>query len=122
MCVSLIQHEQIETTLVKAKVLRRFIEPLITIAKNGAGDLCSRRKLCSILPEYKAVEKLINVLAPRYSKRPGGYTRVLKNGFKQGDGAPVAYIELIERNRAAKGQNIVKEIIQKDQNKKEVKA
>ncbi len=122
MCVSLIQHEQIETTLAKAKVLRRFVEPLITIAKNGKGDLHSRRMLSSILPDYNAVVKLIEILSQRYSKRPGGYTRIIKSGFRKGDGAATAYIELVERDRSAKGQDISREIIQKNQNKKEIKA
>jgi large subunit ribosomal protein L17 len=117
MCVSLIKHEQIQTTLIKAKVLHRYIEPLITIAKKGNGDLHSRRKLCAILPEYSAVNKLIDVLAPRYSKRQGGYTRVLKSGFRQGDGAATAYIELVDRDRTS---NLSK--VAQDTNKKEVKA
>jgi large subunit ribosomal protein L17 len=103
MCVSLIKHEQIQTTLVKAKVLHRYVEPFITIAKNGNGDLASRRKLLAILPEYSAVTKLIDVLAKRYANRQGGYTRVLRSGFRQGDGAPTAYIELVDRDKSAKG-------------------
>jgi large subunit ribosomal protein L17 len=106
MCVSLVQHEQIETTLTKAKVLRRYIEPLITIAKNGNGDLPSIRRLSTILPEYEAVTKLINILAVRYAKRPGGYTRIARNGFRKGDGAPTAYIELVDRDRSAKGTSM----------------
>jgi large subunit ribosomal protein L17 len=106
MCVSLVQHEQIETTLTKAKVLRRYIEPLITIAKNGNGDLPSIRRLSNILPEYEAVTKLIKVLAVRYAKRPGGYTRIARSGFRKGDGAPTAYIELVDRDKTAKGANM----------------
>ena len=118
MSVSLIKYEQIRTTLVKAKVLRRYFEPLITIAKNGEGSLASRRKLVSILPEYGAVTKLIHVLSKRYSNRNGGYTRILRSGFRQGDGAPVAYIELVDRDRNAK--EIKAENSQK--NNEEVKA
>jgi large subunit ribosomal protein L17 len=117
MSVSLIKYEQIRTTLVRAKVLRRYFEPLITIAKIGSGSLASRRKLISILPEYKAVIKLIDVLAKRYASRNGGYTRILRSGFRQGDGAPVAYIELVDRDRSAKDQ-----IVKHDEiNKEEVK-
>jgi large subunit ribosomal protein L17 len=117
MCVSLIKHEQIQTTLVRAKVLLRYFEPLITIAKKGNGDLSSRRRLISILPEYGAVAKLIDVLTKRYSKRNGGYTRILKSGFRQGDGAPTAYIELVDRDRQAKGSDV-----QHITSKEEVKA
>lgn len=117
MCVSLIKHEQIQTTLVRAKVFRRYFEPLITIAKRGDRDLSSRRRLNAILPEYGAVIKLIDVLAKRYAKRDGGYTRILKSGFRQGDGAPTAYIELVDRDRGAKGSSFQNVTI-----KEEVKA
>jgi large subunit ribosomal protein L17 len=105
MSVSLIKHEQIRTTLVRAKVLRRYFEPLITIAKKGNGNISSRRKLISILPEYEAVLKLINILAKRYSNRNGGYTRIFRSGFRQGDGAPVAYIELVDRDKNVKNSS-----------------
>ena len=101
--VSLIQHEQIQTTLSKAKMLRAFIEPLITLAKKNPSSLVVRRRLVSVLPEYESVTKLINVIAKRYLKRPGGYTRIIKSGFRQGDSAPLAYIEFVDNNIQVKG-------------------
>jgi large subunit ribosomal protein L17 len=91
---SLILHEQIKTTLVKAKFLRPYVEKLITKAKNNA--LSSRRFLISRIKNKEAVNKLIDVTAIRYSKRPGGYTRIIKAGFRLGDAAPLAYIELLD--------------------------
>lgn len=103
MAVSLIMHEQIETTLPKAKELRPYLEKLITKAKNG--NLATRRLLISRIKSKVAVEKLISVIAARYSERPGGYLRITKSGFRHGDMAPVAYIEMVDRDVSAKGWN-----------------
>ncbi len=95
MSVSLIQHEAIKTTLPKAKELRRVIEPLITLAKKPT--LANRRLAFARLRDRDAVTKLFNELGPRYQERNGGYTRVLKMGFRQGDNAPVAFMEFVDR-------------------------
>ena len=100
---ALIKHEQITTTLPKAKDLRSVVEKMITLAKRG--DLHARRQLHARLPEQATVTKLIDVLAERYRDRPGGYTRVLKAGFRYGDCAPMAVIELVDRDIDAKGQD-----------------
>ena len=101
---ALIKHEQIKTTLPKAKDLRRVVERLITLAKKG--DLHARRVLLSRMGNDRdMVTKLIDVIAPRYAERSGGYTRVLKAGFRYGDMAPMAYIELVERDVEAKGKD-----------------
>ena len=101
MCGSLIEHEQIKTTLPKAKELRPIIEKLITLAKRG--DLHARRQAAAMLKEDKDVAKLFDVLGARYKDRAGGYTRVLKAGFRYGDMAPMAIIEFVERDTSAKG-------------------
>ena len=101
MCGSLIEHEQIKTTLPKAKELRPIIEKLITLAKRG--DLHARRQAAAQLKEDKDVAKLFEVLGPRYKDRQGGYVRVLKAGFRYGDMAPMAIIEFVERDVSAKG-------------------
>ncbi|MBW0158949.1 50S ribosomal protein L17 [Sedimentimonas flavescens] len=101
MAGSLIEHEQIKTTLPKAKELRPIIEKLITLAKRG--DLHARRLAASQLKEDQYVAKLFDVLGPRFKERNGGYTRVLKAGFRYGDMAPMAIIELVDRDPAAKG-------------------
>ena len=98
---ALIKHEQIKTTLPKAKELRPVFEKLITIAK--VGDLHKRRQLIAFLRDEKMAEKMISVLAPRYKERHGGYTRVLKAGLRYGDCAPMAFIELVDRDVKAKG-------------------
>ena len=98
---SLIKHEQIITTLPKAKELRPIVEKLITIGKKG--DLAARRQAISELRDIKMVKKLFDVLAPRYKDRAGGYTRVLKAGFRKGDNAAVAVIEFVDRDVDAKG-------------------
>ncbi|GAA5084955.1 MAG: 50S ribosomal protein L17 [Alcaligenaceae bacterium] len=98
MSVSLIEHEAIKTTLPKAKELRRVIEPLITLAKNPT--VANRRLAFARLRDRDAVTKLFDVLGPRFKDRNGGYTRVLKMGFRQGDNAPMAYMELVERTEA----------------------
>jgi len=95
MCVSLLTHEAIKTTLPKAKELRRVVEPLITLGK--APTLANRRLAFSRLRDRDAVTKLFGELGPRYEKRPGGYTRILKMGFRLGDAAPMAYVELVDR-------------------------
>lgn len=98
---SLIEHEQIKTTLPKAKELRPIIEKLITLAKRG--DLHARRLALSRLKQDMHVSKLFDVLGKRYKDRKGGYTRVLKAGFRYGDMAPMAIIELVDRDPEAKG-------------------
>ncbi|HLU14875.1 MAG TPA: 50S ribosomal protein L17 [Burkholderiaceae bacterium] len=95
MSVSLIEHEAIKTTLPKAKELRRVIEPLITLAKNPT--VANRRLAFARLRSRDAVTKLFDEIGPRYQERPGGYTRILKMGFRQGDNAPMAYMELVDR-------------------------
>lgn len=98
---ALIKHEQIKTTLPKAKDLRSVVEKLITLGKRG--DLHARRQALAVLPEEGMVQKLFGELAERYEDRAGGYTRVLKAGFRHGDAAPMAIIELVDRNEDAKG-------------------
>ena len=98
---SLITHEQIETTLPKAKDLRPFVEKILTMGKNNC--LASKRKVFAYMRDKKLVDKIFNVLAKRYQKRNGGYVRILKSGFRYGDSAPKAIIELVERDSAAKG-------------------
>ncbi len=95
MSVSLITHEAIKTTLPKAKELRRVIEPLITLAKEPT--VANRRLAFARLRDRAAVTKLFNEIGPRYQSRPGGYTRVLKMGFRDGDNAPMAFMELVDR-------------------------
>ena len=101
MAGSFIEHEQIKTTLPKAKELRPIVEKLITLAKRG--DLHARRLAASQLKEDQYVTKLFDVLGPRYTERAGGYTRVLRAGFRYGDMAPMAIIEFVDRDVAAKG-------------------
>ena len=101
MAASLIKHEQIVTTLPKAKELRSVTEKLITLGKKG--DLASRRRAAGRLRDERMAKKLFDTLGPRYQNRPGGYTRVLKAGFRYGDMAPMAVIELVDRDPAAKG-------------------
>jgi large subunit ribosomal protein L17 len=101
MAAALIQHEQIVTTLPKAKELRPIVEKLVTLAKRG--DLHARRLAVSRIRDEAMVRKLFETLGPRYQGRNGGYTRVLKAGFRYGDNAPVAVIEFVDRDVAAKG-------------------
>ncbi|MBQ9090001.1 MAG: 50S ribosomal protein L17 [Alphaproteobacteria bacterium] len=103
MAVSLIKHEQIKTTLPKAKELRPIIEKLIT--KGKTNTLHVRRQLISFLRDEAMTEKLLSVVSPRYQSRPGGYVRVLKAGFRYGDCAPMAIIELVDRDVTAKGKD-----------------
>ena len=95
MAASLVQHEVIKTTLPKAKELRRVIEPLITISKTDS--VSKRRLVFSRIRDREAVGKLFNELGPRYKERPGGYLRILKCGYRNGDNAPMALVELVDR-------------------------
>ncbi len=97
MVTSLVEHELIKTTLPKAKELRRYAEPVITLAKNDS--VANRRLAFDRLRSKEAVGKLFNELGPRYEGRPGGYLRILKCGFRTGDKAPMAYVELVDRPR-----------------------
>src|SRR5579885_2159841 len=97
--VSLIKHELIRTTVPKAKELRRVAEPLITRGKRDS--LANRRLAFARLRDREAVQKLFNELGPRYQSRPGGYLRILRCGFRPGDSAPMAYVELVDRPAAA---------------------
>ena len=103
MAVALIKHEQIKTTLPKAKELAPYVEKLITLGKKG--DLNARRRLYSIIPEKSWGVKVFDVLAERYKERNGGYTRIMKAGFRYGDSAPMAVIELVDRDPEALGQD-----------------
>ena len=98
MAVSLLHHEAIRTTLPKAKELRRVVEPLITLAKEDS--VARRRRAFDRLRDRKIVGKLFSELGPKYRERPGGYLRVLKHGYRPGDNAPMAYVELIDREGA----------------------
>jgi large subunit ribosomal protein L17 len=102
LAASLIKHEQITTTLPKAKDLKRVVEKYITLAKRG--DLNSRRLAASRMRDEAMVKKLFDVLGPRYKARSGGYTRVIKAGYRYGDSAPVAVIELVDRDESVKGR------------------
>lgn len=95
MCCSLIEHELIKTTLPKAKDLRRYIEPLITVSK--VDSVATRRQVFDTLRSKAAVGKLFTNLGPRYNKRPGGYIRIIKCGYRPGDNAPMAIVELVDR-------------------------
>ncbi|MDH7794450.1 MULTISPECIES: 50S ribosomal protein L17 [unclassified Beijerinckia] len=103
MCQALIKHEQIVTTLPKAKDLRPVVEKLVTLGKRG--DLHARRQAISQMKDVELVKKLFDVLGPRYKARNGGYTRVLKAGFRYGDNAPMAVIEFVDRDPDARGKD-----------------
>ncbi len=103
MAAALVKHEQIKTTLPKAKELKPYLDKLITLGKRG--DLHARRQALSVLGDRALTAKLFDTLAPRYAERNGGYTRVLKVGPRYGDSAPMAYIELVDRDEDAKGQD-----------------
>jgi len=103
MSQALIKHEQIITTLVKAKTLKPYFDKLITIGKKG--NLSARRQAITKVGDLKLVEKLFNILAKRYETRNGGYSRVLKAGFRYGDAAPMAVIELVDRDEEARGKD-----------------
>jgi large subunit ribosomal protein L17 len=101
MAAALIKHEQITTTLPKAKELAPIVEKLVTLGKRG--DLHARRQVIAQIRDVAMVKKLFAVIGPRYKERNGGYTRVLKAGFRYGDSAPIAVIEFVDRDEAAKG-------------------
>jgi large subunit ribosomal protein L17 len=103
MAASLIKHEQIVTTLPKAKELRPFVEKLVTLAKRG--DLHARRQAISAVRDQDQVRKLFATLGPRYATRSGGYIRVLKAGYRHGDNAPMAVIEFVDRDVSEKGKD-----------------
>ena len=103
MSQALIKHEQIVTTLVKAKTLKPYFDKLITIGKKG--NLSARRQAISKVGDLKLVEKLFSILAKRYETRNGGYSRLLKAGFRYGDAAPMAVIELVDRDEEARGKD-----------------
>lgn len=109
MAASLVKHEQIVTTLPKAKTLRPYVEKLITLGKQAAAkpesSLAKRRQAISTMRDKDQVAKIFDVLAERYESRPGGYVRILKAGFRYGDAAPMAVIELVDRDESAKGQD-----------------
>ena len=124
MAVALVLHEQITTTLPKAKYLRPAVERLVTLGKQG--DLSARRKLFSLVRSDLAVTKLIDVLAGRYSDRAGGYLRIMKAGFRYGDMAPLAVIEFVDRDVSSKGKDYgqltVADIVVKEKAPKKAKA
>ena len=97
LCNALIEHEVIKTTLPKAKELRKVLEPLVTLAREPS--VANKRLAFGRLRNRKSVTKLFDDIAPRFAERPGGYVRVLKNGFRLGDAAPMAYVEFVERER-----------------------
>ena len=103
MTAALIKHEQIKTTLPKAKDLRPVIEKLVTLSRRGAKDLHARRQALAQIKDADQVTKLFDVIGPRYAGRPGGYTRVLKAGFRHGDNAPMAIIEFVDRDVERQG-------------------
>jgi len=103
LCASLIKHEQITTTLPKAKDLRPIVERLISMGRRGG--LANRRRAIAALHDEKIADKLLTTLAERYKARPGGYTRIIKAGFRYGDNAAMALIELVDRDPEAKGQD-----------------
>lgn len=103
LAAALIKHEQIKTTVAKAKDLRPIVEKLITLGKRG--DLHARRQALAYLYDEEVVKKLFAVLGQRYQDRNGGYTRIIKAGHRYGDNAPIAYIELVERDESEKGKD-----------------
>jgi large subunit ribosomal protein L17 len=105
MAAALIKHEQIKTTLPKAKELRPVVEKLVTLSRRGSKDLHARRQAIAQVGDEAQVAKLFEVIGPRYAKRPGGYTRVLRAGFRHGDNAEMAFIEFVDRDVDAKGQD-----------------
>ena len=103
MVAALVKHEQIVTTLPKAKELRPIVEKLVTLSRRG--DLHARRLIAARIRDEAMAKKLIEVIGPRYAERPGGYTRIMKAGFRHGDNAPVAVIEFVDRDVSARGQD-----------------
>lgn len=112
MCCSLIEHELIKTTVAKAKELRSYIEPMITVSKEDS--VAARRRMFAKLRSKSAVGKLFTTLGPRYVERPGGYLRILKCGFRDGDNAPMAIVELVDRNLQVATKEEPKEIKAKE--------
>ncbi|MBM3390181.1 MAG: 50S ribosomal protein L17 [Betaproteobacteria bacterium] len=106
MCVSLLRHEAIKTTVPKAKELRRVVEPLITLGRSST--VANRRLAFARLRDREIVTKLFNELGPRYATRPGGYTRILKMGFRVGDSAPMAFVELVDRPEPVAAEGVAK--------------
>jgi large subunit ribosomal protein L17 len=117
MAAALLKHEQIKTTLPKAKELKPVVDKLITLGKRGS--LHARRQALSQLPDETVVQKLFSDLAERYAERNGGYTRVLKAGFRYGDSAPMAVIELVDRDPDAKGQDSGPVLVDEDEDEEE---
>ena len=115
---ALLKHEQITTTLPKAKELRPFVEKIITLGKKG--DLAARKKAISILNDEKNIKKVFETFADRYKDRLGGYTRIVKLGNRYGDNAPIAIIELIDRDEEAKGKDSGPVIEKKSSEEQEV--
>jgi large subunit ribosomal protein L17 len=113
MAAALIKHEQITTTVAKAKELRPYVEKLVTLAKHGG--LSNRRLAQSRLMDDAQLTKLFDVIAPRYAKRNGGYTRVIKAGIRASDAAPIAVIEFVDRDVSAKGQDSGPVMVDEDQ-------
>jgi large subunit ribosomal protein L17 len=105
MAAALIKHEQIKTTLPKAKELRPVVEKLVTLSRRGGTDLHARRQALAQVRDEVQVKKLFDIIGPRYASRPGGYTRVLKAGFRFGDNAEMAFIEFVDRDEDAKGKD-----------------
>ena len=120
MATALLKHEQIKTTLPKAKELGPVVEQMITLGKRG--NLHSRRQALSYLKDEAIVRKLFEGLAERYESRAGGYTRVLKAGFRYGDSAPMAYIELVDRDEDAKGLDSGPDVSMEEQVEEELSA
>ena len=120
MATALLKHEQIKTTLPKAKELGPVVEQMITLGKHG--NLHSRRQALSYLKDEAIVRKLFEGLAERYESRAGGYTRVLKAGFRYGDSAPMAYIELVDRDEDAKGLDSGPDVSMEEQVEEEISA
>jgi len=94
LATSLVEHGRIETTVTRAKALRMFVEPLVTLGKKG--DLSARRLAMQKLPNKSVVHKIFDEIAPKFSERPGGYTRIIKTGYRQGDNSPMAIIEFVD--------------------------
>ena len=111
---ALLKHEQITTTLPKAKELRPFVEKIISLGKKG--DLHSRRKANSLLKDEKNIKRIFEVFSKRYQDRNGGYTRIIKLGNRYGDNAPTAVIELVDRDTEAKGKDSGPVIVKKSEN------
>ena len=105
MAAALIKHEQIKTTLPKAKELRPVVEKLVTLSRRGTANLHARRLALAQVRDEAQVTKLFDVIGPRYAERPGGYTRVLKAGFRHGDNAEMAFIEFVDRDEEARGKD-----------------